>query len=145
LDSTEYANSRSVLDWINCIPRLTIGVCAWVIAEVCGLVHIVPKAVDVDAGRRVEELEELVVPVFLGIWMEPIWEHSRSWPDGALEEGPIGSLLEDFQFGTVIIAGIVTAPNSGVNHQNVMLLVLVEIVYQLPNKIKWVTLRIQSE
>lgn len=64
------------------IPRVTLGIAAWVRAEVGRLVHIDPQAVNIDAGLAVEELGKLVIPVLLDVRVEPIGIRSHTRPDG---------------------------------------------------------------
>ena len=45
------------------------------------LVHIDPESVDVNASVGIEEREELVVPVFLNIGVEPVREGSDTYKE----------------------------------------------------------------
>jgi hypothetical protein len=38
------------------------------------LIHIDPESIDIRAVDTIKEVKELLVPVLLGIWVEPIWE-----------------------------------------------------------------------
>jgi hypothetical protein len=48
---------------------------AFFIAEVRSLVHIDPEAVDVDAAVCAEESAKFIIPIFLCLRSEPVWEY----------------------------------------------------------------------
>ena len=48
-----------------------LGVCVEGV-EVGGFVHVDPQGIDIDSGLGVEERSELLVPVVLGIGVEPV-------------------------------------------------------------------------
>ena len=125
--------------------RVGLGVEARVRAEVCRLVHVVPKTIDVNTSCRVEERSELLVPVLLCVGVEPVREYRRTWPDSTLKERAVGTLLKHVERSSIVVAIVVTTPDGGVDHHDVVLLVSVDVINELADKIKRVTLWIQGE
>jgi hypothetical protein len=124
---------------------LTIRIRAWVCAKVRGLVHVIPETVDVDTSFRAKELGEFAVPVLLGIWVEPIREDGGTGPDCTFVERTVSPLLPYLELCALIVHIIVASPDGRIDHDNVVLLVLMEVVDQLADKLKRVALRIQGE
>jgi hypothetical protein len=109
----------------------TFGISTRVRAEVSGLVHVVPQSIDVNTRLRVEELQELPIPVLLCVWVEPIGEDSWARPHGAFVERAVRPLLENLEFSTVVVTIVITSPDSRVDHDDVMLLVGMEVIDEL--------------
>jgi hypothetical protein len=67
----------------SCRREATVlGGRVWVVVEVVevgGFVHVNPEGIDVNTGVGIEEREELVVPVFLNIGVEPVGEGLQSF------------------------------------------------------------------
>jgi hypothetical protein len=129
----------------NCGAHLTLRTRAGIRAEVGWFVHIIPKTVNVHTSIGVEEVQELAIPVLLRVGMKPVGKHSWTRPHSTLVEGAIGSLLPHFHLGTVFVDIITTTPYSRVNHDNVMLLMLVKVVDQLADHFERVALWVQRE
>ena len=137
----DWRRLRRVLGFL----RVGYRVGARVRAEVSRLVHVVPQAIDVNTCRGIEKRRELLIPVLLGVGVEPVREDSWTWPNSTFEERAVLALLEYIKRNSIVVAVVVTAPNSGVDHHDVMLLVGMNIINELANKIKRVSLWIQSE
>lgn len=75
-------NSRGIRGEVV-VFRVLRGILAWIGTHIGGFVHVDPEAVDVDAGRCVEDAVEFAVPVVLDVRMEPVWECSDSRPYSA--------------------------------------------------------------
>lgn len=65
------------------ILGVLLGIGAWVGTEIGGFVHVDPETVDVDAIVFAEKAVEFVVPVALGVGVEPVRVNSCARPDGS--------------------------------------------------------------
>lgn len=63
------------------ISHVSLGILAWVWAEVGGFIHINPQTVNVDASVGVEEVVELAIPVLRDVRVKPVGESSDTGPD----------------------------------------------------------------
>ena len=66
---------------------IIFGILGWVFAgiwaEIGGFVHVDPETVDVDAIVCAEEAVEFVIPVALGVGVEPVRVDGCAGPDGS--------------------------------------------------------------
>ena len=94
------------------LPGLLEGVCARVVAETGGLVHVNPGAVDVEASLWAVEHLEFVSPVaakiseyttrvilvgvhsLLSLWVEPVREDGHAGPYSTKERAAVVGRLE---------------------------------------------------
>jgi hypothetical protein len=124
---------------------LTIRVYTWVRAEVGRLVHIVPEAVDVYPAGWIEEFGELAVPILLGVGVGPVREDGWTRPHSTFIDRAILPYLPNVLLDTFVVNIVITSPNSRVNHDDVLLLVCVQMINHLADKLKRIPLGVESE
>jgi hypothetical protein len=111
--------------------EFTVRIVARVRTEISRLIHIVPQSIDVNTSLRIEELQELRIPVLLRIGVKPIGEDSWARPHSTFVERAVRPLLEDLKLSAVVVTIVVTSPDSRVDHNDVMLLMSMEVVDEL--------------
>jgi hypothetical protein len=124
---------------------LSLGVSARVRAEVGGLVHVDPRTVNVDTLVSIEETGELISPVLGGVGVEPVGESGNTGPDDSLVDVSVGLLEEDSLLNSALEGGVGLVGNRGVNHHNVLLVVLVQVVDNAAHLVKREALGVKSE
>jgi hypothetical protein len=120
------------------------------VVEVSSFVHIDPKSIDINASVGVKEREELIVPVFLNVRVEPVREGCNSGPDHTTE---ISSVLLNKQalvtrsrkciVGQIVVLLLLKCYRR-INHNDVMLVVVVQIVNNIAHPRKWKSVGIQG-
>jgi hypothetical protein len=125
------ASRRTVTDgrrlrWItvHLCKVLRCGVVTGVrtVEEVSWLVHVDPETIDIRTVLAVEEVDEELIPVLLGLGVKPIREDTRSSPDNAAVVCTIGLLDESVILATRVKSGIgLHVVDSRVNHDDVLL------------------------
>jgi hypothetical protein len=125
--------------------RCTFRIRTWIRAEVSRLIHIIPEPIDINTRPWIKEAQKLLIPVPLGIRVEPIRENSRTRPDRAFKERAISTLLVDVELGTVVITVIAAAPDGGIDHHYVVLLVGVEMLDELLDQVQRIAFRVEGE
>lgn len=124
---------------------LTLGIRTRVRTEIRWFVHIDPQRIDINACLRIEELKELIVPVLLSAWVEPIRENRRTRPYHASINRPVWILLKDVEIDAIVVGFVVECRHGWIDHDDVVLLVSVEVVDQLADHVEWEPFRIESE
>lgn len=99
--------------------------------EVAGLVHVDPQSVNVQARLGVEKGLELAVPVRLGVGGEPIGEDGDTGPDDADPDGAVGPQQEHVVLEALVGRRIVLIGDGWVDHDDVVLVVCVQVVNEL--------------
>lgn len=116
--------------------------------EVGGFVHVNPETVNVNARARREELSKLIVPVLGDVGGEPVGEDRDTRPYDTLVEGTVIALEEDVLFDTAGQSGVLRSlcrRHGRIDHDNVLLVVLMEVADQLSHGRERETLRIQGK
>lgn len=99
--------------------------------------HINPKRVDIHSSVGVEELLELRVPVICHVRMKPVGERCNAWPHYSFIYRPIFSFEKNIFLDTIIEGRIVRIPYRRVDHDNIVLLVVMKGSNELPHLLQW--------
>lgn len=123
-----------------------VGVVAGEVAgEVGGLVHVDPEGVNVDASVLVEEVLELAGPVGVGGLGKPVGEDGDAGPDDAKPDGAVGAQEEGVLFDSAVQRGVVLVGHGRVNHDDVVLVVGVQVGDEGAHLVERVALRVEGE
>lgn len=123
-----------------------VGVVAGEVAgEVGGFVHVNPEGVDVDSRVLVEEMLEFACPVGVGGLGEPIGEDGDAGPDNADPDGAVGAEEEGVLFDSAVQRGVVLVGHSRVNHDDVVLVVGVQVGDEGAHLVDGVALWVEGE
>ena len=118
---------------------LAMGIDARELAETRRLVHVNPHTIDIKTCLGAVERQELACPVLLDTRVEPVGVNSDTRPDDTKVVGAIGVLQPDaksFSFVECVIASIGNGADGRVGHDDVLLIVLVEIVNDLAKTVE---------
>lgn len=115
--------------------RVSHGIGTGVWAEVRGLIHVIPEPVDIDTCSRIEKLLELAVPVILSVGVEPVREDSWTGPDSTLVLSTVFADLPYVLLTTFVVDIVVTSPDSGVDHNDVVLLASMKVVHYITDEL----------
>ena len=124
------------------------GVVAWVgaVVEVGGLVHVDPQRINVRAVDAVEEVEELLRPVFLSVRVEPVREVTGTGPNDTLVMSAVQFLHERIVLQTGVERRVwLAVVDSRINHDNVMLISRVKSVHKVFDQLWWEPFGIKRE
>jgi hypothetical protein len=110
------------------------------------LVHIDPKSIDVRTVDAIEEVNKLLIPVLLRVWVKPVWEVTRSGPNNALIVATVIFLHKDIVAKTLVKRWVwFLVVYSRVNHDNIVLVSGVDSVHKIFDKISREPLRVEGE
>ena len=110
------------------------------------LVHIDPKSIDVRTVDAIEEVNKLLIPVLLRIWVKPVWEVTRSGPNNALIVAAVIFLHKDIVAKTLVKRRVwLLVVYSRVNHDDIVLVSGVDSVNEILDKISREPLRVEGE
>ena len=123
-----------------------LGVVAGEVArEVGRFVHVDPEGIDVNTRVPVEEFEELAVPVVADVGSKPVGEGRDTGPDDTLVHGSVLAVQEDLILDALLEGRIGVIGDGGINHDDVVLVVLVERVDKLAHGGEGETLGVKRE
>lgn len=123
-----------------------IGIVAGEVArEVARLIHVDPERINVQTRALVKEDLELVGPVRLRVLGEPVREDGDAGPDDAEPEGAVGAQEEGILLDATLQWRVVLVRNCRVDHDNVVLVVGVEVRDDSAHLVELEALRIKRE
>lgn len=110
------------------------------------LVHIDPKSINVRTVDAIEEVNKLLIPVLLRVWVEPVREVTRSGPNNALIVAAVVFLHKDIVAETLVKRWVwLLVVNSRVDHDDIVLVSGMDSVNEILDKISRKSLGIEGE
>ena len=109
------------------------------------LIHVDPKTIDINAIFGVEEELKLVIPVVADILGEPVGKHGNTGPDDAEPRRAVSAEKQDVFLNGSVHGRIILVTSCRVNHDNIVLVVVVEVGHKGAELLTRVALRVGGE